>query len=140
MAASELAAGTDPRFADTDGDGINDPTELNITLTNPLLADSDGDGANDGSELAAGTNPLDGSSRFAVKSSVKAGVDFTITWASQASRSYHQPYSPIFDDRDFFFNRRRHRDDDLEDFEIPEFQFNIRLSRTRGSRNFCLRY
>lgn len=88
LAASELAAGTDPRFADTDGDGITDPTELNTTLTNPVMADSDGDGANDGSELAAGTNPLDGSSRFAVKSSMKAGVDFTITWASQSSRSY----------------------------------------------------
>jgi hypothetical protein len=88
LAAEEVAAGTDPRLADTDGDGIDDPTELNTTLTNPTLADSDGDGSNDGSEMGAGTNPLDGSSRFAVKSSVKAAEDFTISWSSVAGRTY----------------------------------------------------
>lgn len=87
-AADEVAAGTDPRLADTDGDGIDDSTELNTTLTDPVRADTDGDGANDGSEQAAGTDPLDGSSRFAVKSSVKAGEDFTISWASVAGRTY----------------------------------------------------
>jgi hypothetical protein len=88
LAAAEVAAGTDPRLADSDGDGIDDPTELNTTLTNPTLADSDGDGSNDGSEMGAGTNPLDGSSRFAVKSSVKAAADFTISWSSMAGRTY----------------------------------------------------
>ena len=88
LAAAEVAAGTDPRLADSDGDGIDDPTELNTTLTNPALADSDGDGSNDGSEMEAGTNPLDGSSRFAVKSSVKAAADFTISWSSVAGRKY----------------------------------------------------
>ena len=87
-AAAEVAAGTDPRLADTDGDGIDDPTELNTTLTNPVKADTDGDGANDGSELAAGTNPLDGTSRFAVKSSVKEGANFTVTWSSVAGKQY----------------------------------------------------
>ena len=88
LAAAEVAAGTDPRLADTDGDGIDDPTELNTTHTNPTVADTDGDGADDGSELVAGTDPLDGSSRFAVKSAVKVGVDFSITWASIAGKHY----------------------------------------------------
>ena len=102
LAADEVAAGTDPRFADTDGDGIDDPTELYVTLTNPLKADTDGDGASDGSELAAGTNPLDGSSRFAVKSSVKAGTDFTISWSSVASKTYRiiRSTEPTFESYD----------------------------------------
>jgi hypothetical protein len=87
LAAAEVAAGTDPRLADSDGDGIDDPTELNTTVTNPVLADSDGDGSYDGSEMGAGTNPLDGSSRFAVKSSVKSAADFTISWSSVAGKT-----------------------------------------------------
>jgi len=90
----EAASGTNPLKADSDSDGIDDPTELYTTLTNPLLADSDGDGANDGSEVTAGTNPLDGSSRFAVKSSVKAGANFTVTWASVAAKTYRVVRSP----------------------------------------------
>jgi hypothetical protein len=88
LAAAEVAAGTDPRFADSDGDGIDDPTELNSAGTSPVRADTDGDGVNDGSELAAGTNPLDGTSRFAVKSSVKQGTNFTIQWSAVAGRTY----------------------------------------------------
>lgn len=43
---------TDPRKADTDGDGINDWKELQLG-TNPLKADSDNDGLDDWSELNA---------------------------------------------------------------------------------------
>lgn len=45
----EFALGTDPRLADTDGDGLSDSQE---TVTDPLLADTDGDGLLDGFELA----------------------------------------------------------------------------------------
>ena len=38
--------------------------------------------------LAAGTDRLNGSSRFAVKSAVKVRVDFSITWASIAGKHY----------------------------------------------------
>jgi hypothetical protein len=53
--AAEVTAGTDPRLADTDGDGVGDPQE---TGTNPRLADSDGDGLDDGEEATLGTDPL----------------------------------------------------------------------------------
>ena len=64
----EFARGTNPRLADTDGDGLNDRVETNTgiyvsptnTGSNPLLADTDGDGLNDGREvnaLPAPTNP-----------------------------------------------------------------------------------
>lgn len=53
--AQEFVKGTNPRIADTDGDGLNDGAE---TTTNPLLADTDGDGRSDRDEILAGTNPL----------------------------------------------------------------------------------
>src|SRR5439155_675410 len=49
--------GTNPRVADTDGDGINDGDEV-TRGTNPLNADSDADGISDGLELRLGTDPL----------------------------------------------------------------------------------
>ncbi len=50
----ELAQGTHPNLADTDGDGLNDDVE---TETDPLDADSDNDGLLDGEEVALGTDP-----------------------------------------------------------------------------------
>lgn len=65
----EYTRQTDPRLADTDGDGLRDAVETNTgvwmsvndTGTNPLVADTDGDGLTDGAELAIKplpTNPL----------------------------------------------------------------------------------
>lgn len=72
--AGEVLAETDPNNRDTDGDGILDGAEDQDvdglsnarefaagTLSN--VADTDGDGWNDESEVAAGSNPLDPSSR-----------------------------------------------------------------------------
>lgn len=42
---------------DFDGDGIPDPTEVQLK-TDPTLADTDGDGVSDGEEIAHGSNPL----------------------------------------------------------------------------------
>lgn len=46
----EFQNGTNPRLADTDGDGLNDGDE---TVTDPLNADSDGDGLPDGEETSS---------------------------------------------------------------------------------------
>lgn len=55
----EFTHKTHPLVADTDGDGLNDSTEVNTTGTNPLVADTDGDGLSDGAEVNThGTNPL----------------------------------------------------------------------------------
>ncbi len=54
--ATELyVAGTDPQNRDTDGDGLID-YEVIFGL-NPLNPDTDGDGASDGEEVANGTDP-----------------------------------------------------------------------------------
>ncbi len=43
---------------DSDGDGLSDADEIEISGTDPLTFDSDGDGVGDGDEVAAGTDPL----------------------------------------------------------------------------------
>ncbi len=48
---------TNPRKVDTDGDGLTDWVEVYRTKTNPRKADSDGDGINDGVEIFGGTDP-----------------------------------------------------------------------------------
>ena len=54
----EVAIGTDPNNADTDGDFLKDWEELNFT--SPLFADSDGDGWDDYAEaITYGTDPND---------------------------------------------------------------------------------
>ena len=50
---------TDPRKADTDGDGLTDGDEVMKYKTNPLKQDTDGDGLNDREEVAIyHTDPL----------------------------------------------------------------------------------
>jgi len=47
----EKARGTNPKMADTDGDGLNDGEEVLTYRTDPLKADSDGDGLGDADEI-----------------------------------------------------------------------------------------
>lgn len=56
-AAAEKEAATDPKVADTDGDGLADGDELNVYKTEPLLADSDQDTYPDGEEILGGFSP-----------------------------------------------------------------------------------
>ncbi len=55
----EEAIGTNPENPDTDGDGLNDGEEFNISKTNPLIVDTDADGLNDFEEVkTCKSNPL----------------------------------------------------------------------------------
>ncbi|MDZ7290156.1 MAG: OmpA family protein [candidate division KSB1 bacterium] len=47
----EKKYGTNPKVADTDGDGLSDGEEILTYRTDPLKADSDGDGINDADEI-----------------------------------------------------------------------------------------
>lgn len=55
----EYREGTHPRKSDTDGDGIDDATEIRQFGTCPFLADTDGGGRSDGEELANSRALLD---------------------------------------------------------------------------------
>jgi len=59
LRSEEKKLGTNPKIADTDGDGISDGDEALKLFTNPLKADSDGDGVSDADEVNLyKTNPL----------------------------------------------------------------------------------
>lgn len=54
----EHEVGTDPTLPDTDGDGLDDASEVDSAGTDPTAADTDGDGLLDGLEAGVGTDPL----------------------------------------------------------------------------------
>ncbi|MFK8014658.1 MAG: hypothetical protein AB8G17_04405 [Gammaproteobacteria bacterium] len=56
--AQEDAAGSDPRSADGDADGLSDVEEIGVYQTDPLNADSDADNLGDAFEVAFGFDPL----------------------------------------------------------------------------------
>ncbi|MDE6627384.1 MAG: cellulose binding domain-containing protein, partial [Lachnospiraceae bacterium] len=70
LSSHALSGKKNPKYVDTDGDGLTDYEELNITLTDPEIADTDGngiidskedpdkDGINNRDEIDLGTDPL----------------------------------------------------------------------------------
>lgn len=48
--AQESLLGTNPLLADSDSDGLNDGSEVNVYKTNPLISDTDSDNLTDGLE------------------------------------------------------------------------------------------
>lgn len=74
LSSHTLSGKKNPKYVDTDGDGLTDYEELNITLTDPEIADTDGngiidskedpdgDGINNRDEIDLGTDPLNSDS------------------------------------------------------------------------------
>ncbi|WP_166892362.1 Ig-like domain-containing protein [Massilia sp. CCM 8734] len=64
-AREEFQAGTDPRNADSDRDGLGDGAEAHCpraACSSPVMNDTDGDDIDDGTEIATGSDPVDGAS------------------------------------------------------------------------------
>jgi hypothetical protein len=72
---------------DTTSAGPASISSGSIKLLNPA-ADEDGDGMANATEKAAGTNPLNNASIFAVKSITRSGNTVTVTWSSVAGKNY----------------------------------------------------
>lgn len=74
---------------DPDRDGLLNEDEATLG-TDPNKADTDGDGQTDGFEvLRAGTNPLSGSSLFAITHFARAGNQVSLTWPSIPGNLYN---------------------------------------------------
>ena len=56
--ATEIRFGGDPLNPDSDNDGLDDNVELQLG-TNPISWDTDGGGSSDGNEVTSGSDPLD---------------------------------------------------------------------------------
>lgn len=67
-----------PGGFDGDGDGVRDYLEVTIHHTNPRLADTDGDGWPDGAELDAATDPLNPASAPRLTVMASGGVTLTL--------------------------------------------------------------
>ena len=91
-ANEEFAAGSDPRNADTDGDGLKDGPEAKSYHTSPIKADTDGDGLDDGMELFdTNTDPLmPDHVAFATMQRLHAAdfVHSSSNWVRSASEAY----------------------------------------------------
>ena len=72
---------------DVDRDGLLSSEETDLG-TDASLADSDGDGQGDGFEVAAGTDPLNGSSFFAICDVAVSNDEVTLQWPSLAGNLY----------------------------------------------------
>ncbi len=93
----EQSSGTNPKMADTDGDGLSDGYEVNVSHTDPLSSDSDNDGLDDGTELKLGTNPnnqdsnsngiLDGNETYtSAASNITLGINVSINGIGDMSK------------------------------------------------------
>ncbi len=84
----------DENDPDDDADGLSDRLELAgsafdpSTATNPRAADSDGDGVPDAEESVAGTNPLDAASMLELLAGVRQGGTLTLAWRARGGVVY----------------------------------------------------
>lgn len=76
-----------PLAADTDGDGLHDPGELELG-TDPLRRDTDGDDLADGDELRAGTDPLDDTSLIELVGVRRDADEILVIWTGGTGRFY----------------------------------------------------
>jgi len=74
--------------ADSDGDGVDDQTELQSFGSDPRDRDTDGDGATDGHEFCAGTDACDSASVFTLSPNPSAD-GILVRWPSSAGRTYN---------------------------------------------------
>lgn len=85
---NELALGSRPDVADTDGDALSDGEEHLLYATGLLKADSDGDGMRDGDEIRASTDPLNQQDVFALENVADNGHQRLLYWSAKSNKTY----------------------------------------------------
>ena len=122
LSSHALSGKKNPKYVDTDGDGLTDYEELNITLTDPEIADTDGnsiidskedpdgDGINNRDEIDLGTDPLN------------SDTDRDNLTDSDELNRYHT--DPILEDTD---------GDGLTDYDDVKLGFSPLLKDTDGN-------
>jgi hypothetical protein len=100
----EFLAGTDPKKADTDGDGLKDGDEVDVHHTNPGSSDTDGDGLNDAAEVNVHhTNPSVGDTDadgFTDGQEVQLGSDPTVAGSIPANLAFRGDAAAILGTED----------------------------------------
>lgn len=92
-------SGTEPLNPDTDNDKISDGAEVRITLTDPNLADSDADGIPDGIEVVLKLNPNDpDTDKNNILDPDEPGFDFNINIPSILYEGDLKEYQNTFSD------------------------------------------
>jgi len=137
-----------PAVVDSDGDGLNDRTELELG-TDPAAADTDGDGLDDGTELTNGTSPLAPDSDH---DGISDGTDPLIDEPSRARGSISSG-NDVEPNDEFLqavmldnigatrlvFEGKIDRADDVDVFELGPFQQGDRLTLDFEHRDNTLR-
>ena len=82
---SPTNTGTSPTNPDSDGDGLNDGSEVNTYHSNPNLTDTDGDGFDDGFEVLTGFSPTSATSTPDAVSSIDRAVRYRFNAANGVS-------------------------------------------------------
>lgn len=125
---------TDPNNPDTDGDNLKDGDEINIHKTDPLNRDTDDGGIDDGVEVKAGTNPLDLSDDFAAVGVGEAiqirNIEFEVaksTITGQSERILNVVLSVLNKKSDMTLDIVGHTDN------TGDLDFNMKLSNDRAA-------
>jgi hypothetical protein len=88
------ASATSVYGIDANQNGVSDIFEMLYPSASNPAQDADSDGRTNGEEAAAGTNPLDGSSRLDFVSVEHVGGKLRVTWLGVAGKQYRLESSP----------------------------------------------
>ncbi len=103
ITAQGASSQAEARFVvrDSDGDGLDDLSEVSNYHTDPERADSDGDGTADGLELAEGSDPTNPTTGLCLKVSSFGKGQLFLSWFAKPNRVYNIQRSKALEANDW---------------------------------------